>query len=113
MEIQISFQAEAATGTSWVGGSSADDVWTTNGFVSVLSVADGRGCGDGAGGVSIWAGGLCFSFVNTCLMRERSVAFPGLGPWLTTTEGFFLSLERDLPSMEGNSWGTSSATAFQ
>ncbi|KAL8154341.1 hypothetical protein V2J09_012101 [Rumex salicifolius] len=61
-----------------------------------------------------WAGVSCFSLRSMCLIRERSVGFPGFGPWTTLIEGFFsLSFFAPFFSSEGTSFGMSSEIAFQ
>lgn len=81
-------------------------------FAALASLVVAPSFAGGGGGGIMWGGGACFSFTNICLILERSVAFPGFGPW-TTTDGF---LSWPLPlffSSPGISWGMSSAIAFQ
>lgn len=70
---------------------------------------------EGGGGECLrWRGVLCFSFIKICLNLDKSVGFPGLGPWTTATEGFLSSSFFDpLVSITATSFGTRSAMAFQ
>lgn len=71
------------------------------------------GSDDGGGLGFIWGGGLCLSFRSIWRILERSVGFPGLGPWITTIEGFFSLSFFPFFSIATTSWGISSPIAFQ
>lgn len=42
----------------------------------------------GGGGGIMCGGGVCFSFNSICRILDRSVGFPGFGPWTTVIPGF-------------------------
>ncbi len=104
----------AAAGSLAIGGTPPTSAAGFSPLVACL-VASAAGFGGGEGGGIMWAGGLCLSFRRTCLMRPRSVGFPGFGPLFATKVDFFSFLSlRPLGSRDGgNSLGSSSATAFQ
>lgn len=65
------------------------------------------------GGAVMWGGGVCFSFNSKWRILERSVGFPGLGPWMTVIEGFLSLSFFPFFSIFGTSRGMSSPIVFQ